>query len=51
MDRSTEHQKAIDFLEKSCKYEKEFTELCESFRTLSKSEQDVFLTTRIKTIN
>ena len=46
---SNEYQKAIDFLEKSCKCgcssripKEEFAELREYFQALSKSEQDIF---------
>ena len=47
---STEHEKAIRFLETGCKYgcskmipRERFAELREAFQALSRSEQDVFV--------
>ena len=55
---SNEYEKAINFLEKSCKCgcssripKEEFAELRESFQALSKSEQDIFLMTQLKAMD
>src|SRR5947209_15185602 len=57
-DGSNEYQKAIDFLEKGCDCgcssripKQQFAELRESFQTLTKLEQDIFLMAQLKAMD
>ena len=58
MVRTTEYEKAIEFLKVGCncgcssKVPKEaFAEMREAFQALSKSEQDIFLMAQLKAMN